>query len=275
MQTALVDGASEISAARLARCSNEERASYRGRLSCPDRKCGALVHFRSRSVDGRPAHFYSYCHIPTCSEKSPEAKRTFLEVDRVEDEAIWNDASELVLRLDRTYMGRISTIESGEVPRAWQGRTHDPRRGVRHSHASSIGLRPLLRRLRDDRAFKGSNMSLTLSDGTQGTVAQLCTYAPSYIHSGQRRIVWGPITRATEGWINSGLYGQDLPAVRIPDRYRADVLSHAYAENVAHLNQKGGSSFDFIVEGIFRETKDGTPYVTIEGPSHLAILPVV
>ncbi|WP_148639704.1 MULTISPECIES: hypothetical protein [Brachybacterium] len=273
MQTARVDGQSEISAATLARFSPEERASYRGRLSCPDRTCAAAVHFRSQSVDGRPALFYSNDHVATCAEKSPETKRTVLEAEKREDEAIWNDVTELVLRLDSASITRTAIIDSDQGTAMQQGRRHDPRRGNRHTHASSIGLRPLLRRLRDDPTFRTSTMPLTLSDGTQSTVRQACTHISDYVHSNHRRIIWGPIARAPHGWINSGLWDENLPAVRIPEVHIEEVLDRAHVETFADLAQGGRNSFDFIVEGIFGETKNDTPWVTLESPNYLAILP--
>lgn len=273
MQTARVDGQDEISAATLARFSPEERASYRGRLSCPDRTCAAVVHFRSPSVDGRPALFYSNDHVATCAEKSPETNRTVLEAEKREDEAIWNDANQLVLRLDSASPGRTSTIESDQATVVQQGRGHDPRHGNRHTHASSIGLRPLLRRLRDDPTFRTSTMPLTLSDGTQSTVRQACTHVSDYVHSDRRRIIWGSIARTSHGWINSGLWGEKLPAVRILDAHIGEVIDRAHVETFADLAQGGRNSFDFIVEGTFGETKNDTPWVTIESPNHLALLP--
>lgn len=274
MQTARVDGQGEISAATLARHSPEERANYRGRLSCPDRTCGAVVHFRSQSVNGRPALFYSHNHVATCAEKSPETTHTILEAESGADEAIWNDANELVLRLDSASSSRTSTIDSDEATVVQQGRRHDPRRGNRHTHASSIGLRPLLRRLRDDPTFRTSTMPLTLSDGTQSTVRQACTHVSNYVHSDRRRIIWGSIARASHGWIDSGLWGEKLPAVRIPKAHIGEVIDRAHVETFADLAQDGRNSFDFIVEGIFGETEnDNTPWVTIESPSHLALLP--
>lgn len=273
MQTARVDGQDEISAATLARFSPEQRASYRGRLSCPDRTCAAVVHFRSQSVDGRPALFYSNDHVATCAEKSPETKRTVLEAEKREDEAIWNDANELVLRLDSTNPSRTSTIDSDERTVVQRGRRHDPRRGNRHTHASSIGLRPLLRRLRDDPTFRTSTVPLTLSDGTQSTVREACTHVSDYVHSDRRRIIWGSIVRASHGWINSGLWSEKLPAVRILDAHIGEVIGRAHVETFADLAPGGRDSFDFIVEGIFGETKNDTPWVTIETPSHLALLP--
>lgn len=273
MQTARVDGHNEISAVTFARYSPEERASYRGRLSCPDRRCGAVVHFRSQSVDGRPALFYSNDHVATCAEKAPETKRTVLEAEKREDEALWNDAAELVLRLDSASLSRTSTTDSDEATVVQQGRRHDPRRGNRHMHASSIGLRPLLRRLRDDPTFRTSTMPLTLSDGTQSTVREACTHVSDYVQSDGRRIVWGSIARASDGWIDSGLWDEKLPAVRIPEAHIREVIDRAHVDTFADLAPGDRNSFDFIVEGIFGETKNDTPWVRTESPSHLALLP--
>lgn len=273
MQTACVDGQGEISAATFARFSPEKRASYRGRLSCPDCTCAAKAHFRSQSVDGRPALFYSNNHVATCAEKSPETKRTVLEAEKREDEAIWNDANELVLRLDGASPSGLSIIDAEGTLAVQQGRRHDPRRGNRHTHASSIGLRPLLRRLRDDPTFGTSTVPLTLSDGTQRTVRQACTHVSEYVHSDCRRIIWGPIARAPHGWINSGPWGENLPAVRIPEANIEEVIDRAHVETFADLAPGGSNSFHFIVEGIFGKTKNDTPWVTIQSPNHLALLP--
>lgn len=273
MQTARVDGQGEISAATLARYSPAERATYRGRLTCPDRSCGATVHFRSQSVNGQPALFYSHDHVGTCAEKSPDTKSAAFEAERREDEAIWNDASELVLRLDTSDPGGASTTDSDGPTGARPGLRHDPRHGNRQTHASSIGLRPLLRRLRDDPAFRTTTMPLTLSDGAQSTVRDACTHVSDYVPtSGRRRIVWGPIVRAPYGWINSGLRHENLPAVRIPDTHIRETLERAHVEEFADLDPSSEYSFDFIVEGGFGETENGTPWVTIESPHHLALL---
>lgn len=273
MQTARVDGQAEISAATLARCSPAERATYRGCLTCPDQSCGATVHFRSQSVNGRPALFYSRDHVETCAEKSPDTKSAVFEAERREDEAIWNDASELVLRLDNSVPGRIAIVDADDPTGAWRGLRHDPRHGNRQAHASSIGLRPLLRRLRDDPAFRTSTMPLTLSDGTQSTVRDACAHVSDYVPtSGRRRIVWGAIVRAPYGWINSGLRHENLPAVRIPDTHIGEMLERAHVEQFTDLNPSPEYSFGFIVEGRFGETENGTPWVTIESTNHLALL---
>lgn len=273
MQTARVDGLNEISAGTLARFNPEERANYRGRLSCPDHRCAAVVFFRSQSVDGRPALFYSNDHVAICAEKSPETKHASLEAEKRVDEAIWNDANELVLRLESASPGRTFIKDSDEATAVHHGRRHDPRGGNRLTHASSIGLRPLLRRLRDDPTFRASTMQLTLSDGTQSTVREACTHVSDYVQFARRRIVWGSIARVPDGWINSGLWDEKLPAVRIPEAHIREVCDRAYVEKFADLAPDGRRSFNFIVEGVFRQTKADTPWVTIESPNHLAVLP--
>lgn len=274
MQTACVDGSIEITAIWFSRLSIEERARYRGRLSCPDRHCAAPVHFRSRSVDGRPPLFYSNRHAADCSEKSPVTQRDILEAERRADEAIWNEANELVLRLDPATPDRRSSTDGKGSLVPHQGRRHDPQRGERHTHASSIGLRPLLRRLRDDPSFRASTMPLKLSNGRQSTVHQACTHVFHYAHSDRGRIiVWGPIVRAHDGWINSGSRDENRPAVRVREADIEEVLDRAYVGAFSELDPREGSSFHFIVEGVFGETKNGTPWVTIESPDHLALLP--
>lgn len=272
MQAALVDGKNIISADILARYSLDERASYKGHLSCPDRSCRAVVVFRPQGADGRPAHFYSNEHAPICAAKASVAKCLLDEVERREDEAIWNDASELVLRLDASYSNSVFVANADRTDAVLQGRSNDPLRKKRHSPAISIGLRPLLRRLRDDMVFPIAAMPLTLSDGTRGTVREDCTHVSEYVHSNRRRIVWGEIVRGRDGWIDSGERGDDRPAVLIPKRYLQEVVNRAHAETFDEIVSKNENVFDFIVEGVFGLTRNGTPWVTIEDPGHIAVL---
>lgn len=274
MQTAYVDGQRLVTAIKFAQLSDEEREALRGRLVCPDYTCAARVHFRSRSVDGRPPLFYSNEHSAFCTEKSPETKQAVLEAEKREDEAIWNVASELVLRLDGVNVGKAPVIDREGPAVEQQGRRHNPRRGKHYTHASSIGLRPLLRRLRDDPSFRASAMPLTLSDGTQSTIQQACSHVSHYAYSdGGRSIVWGPVVAAQNGWINSGHWDENLPAVRIRRNCIAEVLGRVYLEKFAELNPGDRGSFHFIVEGVFRKTRHDTPWVTLENPNHLALLP--
>ena len=274
MHTACVDGQRLIVAIEYAKLSAGEREELRGRLSCPDHACAAPVHFRSRSVDGRPPLFYSNEHAPFCTEKSPETKQAVLEGEKREDEAIWNDASELVLRLDGPKTDRASVIDGIGPTVTQRGRRHNPRRGERHTHASSIGLRPLLRRLRDDPSFRASTMPLTLSDETQSSIQEACTHVSHYVHRfGKRVVVWGPVVAAQNGWINSGYREEELPAVLVREKFIAEVLGRVYLKKFADLNPGDRGSFHFIVEGLFRMTKHDTPWVTLESPNHLALLP--
>ena len=274
MLTARVDGEHEIPASEFAKRSPGQRLQYRGRLTCPDRACDAPAHFRSRGSDGKPALFYSNEHTSNCSEKSPESNRPVSDIEREEDEAIWNDATELAVRLDELPSGRArpEDEDKGDVTKG-RRRRHVSEAGERETHVSSIGLRPLLRRLRDDRQFRISTMPIALSDGTQSIVADACTHASQYVSRGRRQIVWGTVVRAHEGWINSGYRAQRMPAVRVPDTVLQEVLTRAHLTTFSDLAPQDGDSYDFIVEGLFRTSTSGAPYVTVESAKHLAFLP--
>lgn len=274
MHTARVDGGDEIKASAVAKFSVAQRHEHAGRLTCPNLACQAPAHFRSKSSDGKPALFYSNEHIPNCPEKSPESNRPVSEVEREEDEAVWNDATELALRLDDTPSG--TAPHGADDPQAITNdrcRRHLSEAGERKTHVSSIGLRPLLRRLRDDGQFRTSTMPITLSDGKQNIVAEACTHASQYVQTGRRQIIWGTVVRAPEGWINSGYRAQSMPAVRIPDAVLQEVLDRAHVTHFSDFNPQNESSYDFIAEGVFRNSANDAPYTTVESARHLAFLP--
>lgn len=267
MQTARKDGGEEVAAVEFARLSDMARRSYQGRFTCPYLPCSAPAFFRKRSVDGRPPLFYSNAHDDDCVERSRE--RHSQTVGDVEEEpAVWNSANELEMRYDDP--AESAKTVPGETPegRSRRGRRRSSDVDDRFIHSTSIGLRPLLRRLRDGAAAIDWRTPLTLGDGTRGTLESLVHRGSPDIPLGKRIIVWGKIELARGEWINLGLKGYRMPAVRVPESVRAGVLQQAGADTLWDLT---GSWV--AIEGEFRLTSEDSPYRTLDDARFIAVLP--
>lgn len=266
MQSARIDGGAEIAATRFAELSDSERSAYRGRLTCPYLPCAAPSHFRKRSTDGRPPLFYSNEHLGDCVEKSRE-RHEGVPGEFDEERAIWNAADELELRYD-DVAGTVTVPSDEQEGRGRRGRHRLPGDDDRSTHSASIGLRPMLRRLRDDAVSLDWDKPLTLGDGTRGTLASIVHRAAPDVPLGQRVIVWGQIETARGEWINSGLKGARMPAVRVPAERLGDLLQRAGVDGIWRLT---GSWF--AVEGVFRLTSEDSPYRTLDDIRMIAFLP--
>lgn len=272
MHTARVDHSQEIDAQEFSRLPAERQRELKGRLTCPDHSCEAPAHFRRRSRDGKPSLFYSPSHTKDCSQRSPWHETSAEEGDPIEEEAVWNDATELVLRFDPVNPSHVTIVDSDDADAPIRGHRHQPAHGERTTHSASIGLRPLLRRLRDDSVFRLSDRTITLSDGTSGTIGELCVHASDVTAQLRgRHVMWGPIARSRGNWIDSAAKEDLQLGVRIPDRILDQSLSNNGMERSADL-ASGEASYDFIVEGVVHEASSTAPYVPLENPDHLAIL---
>lgn len=149
MQSARVDGGAEVAATKFAELSDSERSAYRGRLTCPYLPCAAPSHFRKRSTDGRPPLFYSNEHLGDCVERSRE-RHVDAPGEFDEESAVWNAGDELELRYDDAPAGVVAVSRDEQEGRSRRGRHRLPGGDDRATHSASIGLRPMLRRLRDD-----------------------------------------------------------------------------------------------------------------------------
>lgn len=76
---------------------------------------------------------------------------------------------------------------------------------------------------------------------------------------GSRIIVWGQVETARGEWINSGLKGQRMPAVRVPAERLSGMLDRAEVDAIWKL-----TGFWFAVEGVFRLTSGESPYRTLD-----------
>lgn len=267
MQSARLDTGEEVAATAFATLSASERASHRGSLSCPYARCAAPAFFRKRSIDGRPPLFYSNEHIDGCVEKSRERRSP--ELGEFEDEpAIWNSADEFELRYDDPTGATAVVRKDSPMPTRRRGTHRVAGAEDRSTHATSIGLRPLLRRVRDGGSSLLWDRPLTLNDGTRGALASIVHRADPGIPLGARVIVWGQIALARGEWINSGLKGDQMPAVRIPESLSARVAERARVSALWEL-----TGWWFMVEGAFRLSAAGSPYVTLDDERMIAFLP--
>lgn len=269
MLTAVLEGGSdEIEASAFGQRPLAERRRLKALLRCPVAGCQAPSHFRKRSVDGKPALFYSYEHIDGCLNATSSHDSAPSPVDGGEEvDAIWNSSDELMIRLDDPIWttGRAS---AGDDPSDRLRRRHRSGTGDRDTNTASIGLRPLLRRLREDPVFRGSQRALLLSDQTKTTIADGCLHADEFRITGSTVLAWGTVMRAAGGWINSGYKGYSRPAIRVPGELLEQLLFRVQVANLGDLN-----GHHFIVEGEFRRSAAGGPYVTLDEDLRIAFLP--
>ena len=272
MQTARIDQGAEIEASAFAHLPEGQREEYKGRLSCPELSCGAPAHFRRRSKDGKPDLFFSTCHAPGCLLSTSSAETVTIDGDPVETAAVWNDATDLVLRLSDALDQRPQ-VEVDEVPGApIRGHRHSAEHGERKTTTSTTSLRPLLRRLRDEPSFRTSSRSLSIGHGVTGSISSLCAEATTFEPTkGRRLVVWGPVFSSRGEWINSAPRHEQGFGVRVDGKFHDRVATR---NGLASWEDLGVNSSDytFIVVGALRETKNGAPYITAEGPQHVGLL---
>lgn len=244
-----------------------ERQTYRGRISCPDSLCGAPLHWRKRSRDGKAPTFYGN-HVDGCDYKvEPEERIAQRELEDVE--AIINTCEEMRVRLDNPSRNKPRTAET---PGSFgdPGKAHVSGRNNRVSRVGSTGLRPLLRKLISTPAFQRDPMPLILSDGTRTTVAAGCQRVDDFELSSSTCIAWGQVKTANSEWINSGYRNEKLPAVRLTKEAMPHVLESAGVRETRDL-----TGWYFLVEGFFRRTSKNTPYVTLRDPKKITFLPPI
>ncbi len=83
----------------------------------------------------------------------------------------------------------------------------------------------------------------------------------------ETRIVWGAVVAAGGGWINSGPRGDKTPAVRFGEGVVSQVLESVGVQELGDL-----VGLHFLVEGKFKPTSKGTPYVTLKDPRRITFL---
>lgn len=243
-----------------------EREALKPALTCVT--CGVKATFRRRARNGRAAN-YSAQHREGCKEDS---RREDAEVpgDLEEVPAIWNDGKELVLRRDKPAGGIVvDGTSTGSSSRP--GKTHVSGRGEQRTHARSIGLAMLLLRLRTEPELSRSDRVLILHDGSRTTIADACSPASRFRYlEGKQQILWGIISEASVSgrnlWLNTGERTSDRPAVLVRARHVDEVLDATGTTDVASLRGQW-----FIVEGSFKVTVNGAPYVTIDEAAALHI----
>lgn len=272
MQTARIDQGAEIEARAFARLTEDERDAYKGRLSCPNRDCGAPSHFRRRSKDGKPDLFFSTRHVPGCLHRTSSDETVTIEGDPVETAAVWNDATDLVLRFSDTHDLRPQ-VEIDEVPGApARGHRHSVEHGELKTSTSSTSLRPLLRRLRDEPNFRSSSRCVNIGHGVTGPISSLCVEAQALeVGKGRRLVVWGPVFSARGEWIDCAPRSEHGFGVRVAKKMHDDLATRNALASWDELRARS-SEYTFIVVGELRETTNGAPYITAEGPQHVGIL---
>jgi hypothetical protein len=272
MHSARIDHGESIEASDFAALPDEQRAVYKGRLNCPNPACGASAYFRRRSKDGRPAHFFSRDHVRGCAHSSSRDAPTMLDGDPQDIAAVWNDATELVLRLDVDVEDRASH-EIDDVPGAIvRGRRHSTAQGERRTSTSSTKLRPLLRRLHDEPSFRDSERVITIGKGARGTISSLCVRAVELdAQPGQRLVIWGPVLFARDAWLDCAPRDELGFGVRIPRAAHDEVIKDFGLSELSELAAPG-ARFSFIVVGVLEENRRGALYVNAKNANHVAVL---
>lgn len=272
MHSARIDHGETIEAGTFAALPDVQRAAYKGRLNCPNRACGASAHFRRRSKDGRPAHFFSWTHVRGCTHSSSKDAPSVLDGDPLEVAAIWNDATDLVLRLDDSFEHRTSHEIDDVVGAPVRGRRHTTAQGERRTPTSSTKLRPLLRRLHDDPSFRDSDWVIDIGGGVRGAISSLCFHAVVlHARPGRRLVVWGPLLLAREVWLDCAPRDENGFGVRIPRAAHAEVIKDFGLSSLSELAAPG-ARFGFIVVGMLEENRRGALYVNAEDANHVAVL---
>ncbi|MEV0868531.1 hypothetical protein AB0I24_11410 [Brachybacterium paraconglomeratum] len=195
-----------------------------------------------------------------------------LDVDPQDVAAVWNDATELVLRLDDDVEHRASH-EIEDVPGApVRGHRHSMAQGERRTSISSTKLRPLLRRLHDEPSFRDSERVITIGKGVRGTISSLCVRAAELdAQPGQHLAVWGPVLFARDVWLDCAPRDELGFGVRIPRSAHDEVIKDYGRTELSELAAPG-AQFSFIVVGVLEENRRGALYVSAKNANHVAVL---
>lgn len=245
-----------------------ERQIYRGRISCPDLDCGAQLHWRKRSSDGKAPTFYGN-HLDGCDYKT-ESEERIAQRELEEVEAVINSCEEMKIRLHAPSRNGLKTEETPGAAAGTPGKVHLHGRNDRMARTGSTGLRSLLRKLITAPTFRKDRMPLVLSDGTRTTVVDGCQHVDDFEISSATCIAWGKVKTAKSGWINSGYRNEKLPSVRVWMDAMPDVLESAGVQDISDL-----VGWYFLVEGKFGTTSAGTPYVSLRDPKRITFLPAL
>lgn len=246
--------------------SEGAREALKPDLTCVT--CGVKATFRRRARNGRAAN-YSAQHEEGCKEDS-RREDSEASGDLEEVRAVWNDGEELVLRRDKptggTHVDGTPTSGGSRV-----GRTHVSGSGDERTHRRSIVLEQFLLRLRTEPELSKSDRVLVLYDGSRSTIAEACSPASRFRYlDGKQQILWGIVSESSMSghnlWLNTGERASDRPAVLVRARHVDEALDAAGATDLADLHGRW-----FIVEGSFKLTVNGAPYVTIDEASALHI----
>ena len=254
MLTALLDGTQEWEARQVARLPDDRVDALRPRWICIG--CKNKAYYASRSRNGRPPLFGSHYHSEDCPEqtKSGTTEEAGWET---EVEPIANDASRLILRLDRPEEQRTQRrVRAGANDEV--ARRHTATGSGQSRQDQSHRLAPLLDRLRRDPGFRDDTRPFRLGGGTWTTVREVCIHADEFTEDdlSQQVIVWGTVFSAKGNWLNSGPMRRQMPSIRLSDRNLDTVLDKAKLEDAEDLAQ-----WSFIVVGAFEPNSRGTPYV--------------
>lgn len=270
--SARIDHGATIEARTFAAFPDVQRAAYQGRLSCPERACGAAAHFRRRSKDGKPDLFFSRDHVRGCSHRSSSVEPPVLDGDPLDVAAVWNDATDLVLRLDDGVERRASHGIDDVAGAPVRGRRHSTAQGERRSSTSRTKLRPLLRRLLDEPNFRESGRAIDIGGGVRGALSPLCVEADGLdAQPGRRLVVWGPVRLAREVWLDCAPRDDLGFSVRIPRAAHSDVIKDFDLSELSELAAPG-ARFSFIVVGVLEENRRGALYVNVKDTNHVAVL---
>ncbi|MGP5700706.1 hypothetical protein ACTXPA_17535 [Glutamicibacter arilaitensis] len=263
MRWALFDGTQQIDATEL---REQDREDYRGRLSCLDQECSALMHWRNRSKDGKAATFFGR-HAGGCEYGSKSDEQIELQRAVEEFNAIANTADALVIRLDSLPQNRPVT---DEVPDATgtPGRTYRHQGADRQRGTGSVGYRPLLGKLVTDPDFRHNRRALTLSDRTRTTIADGCVHVDGFTLRDTTMILWGQVGNVRGNFLNTGYMGEKKPAVLLHKEAASAVKDSLNLTELSELN-----GWHFLVEGRFQESSNGGPYVSLDSARRIAFLP--
>lgn len=259
MLTALLDGTEKWEAREVARLPDDQVDALRPRWICTG--CENKAYYAGRSRNGRPPLFGSHYHADDCPEQTTSGKTEEAGWE-TEVEPISNDASRLILRLDRPEEHRTQR-RARPGANEQVARRHTATGSGQSTHDQSHRLAPLLNRLRDDPAFREDTRPFSLGSGIWTTIRDICLHAEEFTEEdlGHQVIVWGTVFSAKfsakGNWINSGPMRRHMPAIRLSDRNLTTVLDKAHVEDAEDL-----ADWSFIAVGTFKPTSLASPYVT-------------
>lgn len=223
MQTAY-SGSTTFTASNFARLSEEERASFRGKLECEG--CGADAHFRKKSIIGQKAHFAAHHHdhctlavegnSPSTAEKSsgklPGKKlgaRIIIRTGIIfpqKDKAQSTPFREAEVRYENSGTSKAGV--GGTTP--W------------------LGMNAILTMLIEDPTFSQSSLIVQFGDFPELPASEFfvsLTDKKLDHMRGERRGFWGRIFSTAPGaaglWLNNG--GDDGPNIWIPNELKAEA----------------------------------------------------